>query len=527
MSARAGSGQPAAAAPPAAPWWRDAVIYQVYPRSFADGNGDGIGDLHGLLAHLNHLEWLGVDALWLSPIFRSPMADFGYDISEYCDIDPLFGDLDTFDRVVAGCHDRGIKVLLDWVPNHTSDQHPWFLDSRSSRTSARRDWYVWRDPSPDGGRPNNWLAAFPAGEPAWEWDEVTGQYYLRCFLREQPDLSWDHPQVRAAMADTLRFWLDRGVDGFRMDVVHLLGKDLTRDDPADIVAAGIPHVPFNDVPATHQRLREIRAVLDSYPGDRVSVGEVYLLDEDAMATYYGAGDELHLSFNFMFLWAPWEAVELRRRIDRALAALAPRAAWPTWVFSNHDCPRHRTRFGGSDAAARAAAVLLLTLPGTPFLYQGEELGLLDAEIPPERAVDPGGRDGCRAPLPWTPAPDHGWPAAPWLPFPPEASTRSVSVQRATPGSMARHYRDLLALRRRSDALRQGELAWLGEANDGVLRYTRRTKADEVHVAVSTAAQPRRSGLPPGEVLASTDPGLVGGPVPDELAPHAAIVARCA
>ena len=373
------------------------MVYQIYPRSFADGDADGVGDLRGIRHRLDHLAWLGIDAIWLSPIFRSPMADFGYDVADYCDIDPIFGDLAEFDRLVADCHARGIRVVLDWVPNHTSIEHPWFVESRSSRDNPKRDWYVWRDLGPDGAPPNNWRAAFAVDEPAWTLDPTTGQAYLHCFLPEQPDLNWDHPEVEAAMLDTLRFWLDRGVDGFRMDVVHLIGKDLDTDDPA---SAG-NHVPHNDVASTHERLRRIRLLLDSYEGDRTSVGEVYLLDEAAMATYYGQDDELHLSFNFPFLWASWDAGQLRRRIDRTLEHLTPRQAWPTWVLSNHDVPRHRQRYGGSEAIARQAAVLLLTLPGTPFMYQGEELGLIDAVVPDDRIVDPGGRDGCRAPIPWT------------------------------------------------------------------------------------------------------------------------------
>jgi alpha-glucosidase len=387
-----------------------------------------VGTLAGITARLDHLSWLGVDALWLSPVFRSPMADFGYDVSDLCDIDPTFGTLADFDRLLAQAHARGIKVILDWVPNHTSDQHPWFQESRCDRTNPKADWYVWRDEPA-----NNWLASFPKGEPAWQFDEQRGQYYLRCFLKEQPDLNWDNPEVEAAMHDTLRFWLDRGVDGFRMDVVHLLGKALTHDDPPICRERGWGHVPYNDQPATHERLRNIRRVLDSYAGDRTSVGEVYLLDEAAMADYYGTGDELHLSFNFRFLWAPFEPGELATRIRRTIDLLRERGAWPTWVLSNHDVPRHRQRYGGDEMLARMAAIMLLTLPGTPFMYQGEELGLLDAVIPPERVVDPGLRDGCRAPIPWDSSPLHGWVAEPWLLLP---RRRTATPQRtADDGSM--------------------------------------------------------------------------------------------
>jgi alpha-glucosidase len=483
------------------PWWRTAVVYQIYPRSFADGNGDGIGDLRGVRNHLDHLVWLGVDAIWLSPIFRSPMADFGYDVSDYCAIDPVFGDLDEFDALVADCHERGLRVMLDWVPNHTSIEHPWFVASRSRRDDPKRDWYVWRDFGPDGAPPNDWRAAFAPDQPAWTLDAATGQAYLHCFLPEQPDLNWDHPEVEAAMHDTLRFWLDRGVDGFRMDVVHLIGKDLERNDPPG--AAG--HVIHNDVAVTHDRLRRIRQLLDDYPGDRTSVGEVYLLDEAAMAAYYGHGDELHLSFNFPFLWTAWDARQLRRRIERTLEHLGPRHAWPTWVLSNHDVPRHRQRYGGSEAAARAAAVLLLTLPGTPFLFQGEELGLLDAVVPPDRVVDPGGRDGCRAPLPWTAADDHGWAAQPWLPFPPESTERSAERQVADPRSIAHLYRRVLAERRASPALHAGDFRWLDGPSD-VLAFERHDapSGERAWVVVNLGSEPCDVALPgAGRVVVSS------------------------
>jgi alpha-glucosidase len=457
------------------PWWQTTTIYQIYPRSFADGTGDGVGDLPGLLQRLDHLAWLGVGALWLSPINPSPMADFGYDVSDYCDVDPVYGSLADLDAVVAAAHDRNIKVLLDWVPNHTSDQHPWFVESRSSRTNPRRDWYVWRDPGPDGGPPNNWLSTFTGGARAWTLDEATGQYYLHQFLPQQPDLNWEVPEVAAAMHDTLRFWLDRGIDGFRVDVVQGLGRDLDRDDPPEM--AGMPHSAINDSEKTHAIVRALRAVVDEYPGDRLLLGEVYLLSTAQVARYYGDGDELHLAFNFPFTFAPWDAEKLRRRIDQTHGELDPRGAWPTWVLSNHDSVRHRTRYG-SEARARAALFLLLGLRGSPVLYAGEELGLEDAVVPPERVVDPGGRDGCRAPLPWTGDPDHGWGVTdPWLPWPPDADHRNVAAQVADPSSIAHLYRRLLAARRASPALQLGGYAEV-EAPDGIVAW-RRT-ADDAH-----------------------------------------------
>ncbi len=507
------------------PWWRTAVVYQVYPRSFADASGpdgspDGVGDLVGLISRLDHLAWLGIDAVWLSPIFRSPMADFGYDISDFCDVDPLFGTLADMDRLIAEAHDRGIRIILDWVPNHTSIEHPWFVESRSDRTNPKADWYVWRDEPA-----NNWMAAFPLGETVWQFDERRGQHYLRCFLAEQPDLDWDQPEVEAAMHDTLRFWLDRGIDGFRMDVVHLIGKELERDDPPAAVAKNRPHVPFNDVPVTHERLRRIRSVLDEYSGDRTSVGEVYLLDEAAMATYYGNDDELHMSFNFSFLWSPWDPSELRRRIGSTLGHLRTRNASPTWTLSNHDVPRHRTRYGGDELDARIAAVLLMTLPGTPFIYQGEELGLLDADVPADRQVDPGLRDGCRAPIPWTASANHGWPADPWLPFPPECDERNVESQLAEPGSMLHWYRRLIAMRRAHPVFVEAELELIGDEHTLAYRY-RDGDGGELVVVINPTAEPVRTvdGVSGLRVLLCTDPKLEGTVITDDFPARSAVIA---
>jgi alpha-glucosidase len=468
-----------------APWWKSAVFYQVYPRSFADGNGDGIGDLAGLRARLDHLVWLGVDALWLSPIYPSPMADFGYDVADYCDVDPLFGTLADLDRLASEVHARGLRLILDWVPNHTSAAHPWFVASRRSRTDPKRAWYVWRDPGPDGAPPNNWVAAFGSGVPAWTRDTATGQYYLHSFLPAQPDLDWSNPEVVAAMHGVLRFWLERGIDGFRVDVVQCLGKDpRLPDDPPD--RAGLPHAVLNEHETTHAIVRDLRRLVDSYPGERVLVGEVFLLFAPDVTRYYGQGDELHLAFDLpRTLHTPWTAEAWRERVVSALPAPGGAEAWPTLVLSNHDTPRHRTRLG-SEARARAAAVLLLTLPGTPFLYAGEELGLEDAIVPPERRVDPGGRDGCRAPIPWAASPSHGWPADPWLPFPPEPERRNVATLAADPGSILHLYRRLLAVRRGSPALSAGRCT-LREAPTGVLAYERALGDDRRTVLVNFAS----------------------------------------
>ena len=467
------------------------MLYQVYPRSFLDTDGDGIGDLAGLRARLPYLRWLGVDGMWLSPIYRSPMADFGYDVSDHCAIDPVFGDLDGFDVLLGEAHGQGLRLLLDWVPNHTSDRHPWFVESRSDRSSPKRDWYFWRDGSGDGRPPNNWRAAF--GGQAWTWDEATRQWYLHLFLPEQPDLNWGHPGVVDAMHGVLRFWLDRGVDGFRADVVHLIGKDpALPDQPPEL--ADIDVVGVHDHPAAHRLLRGIRRVLDSYRGDRVMVGEVNLGSAGLLAPYYGAGDELHMVFNFSLLWAPWDPALWTERIVESEEALNPSGAWPVWVLSNHDTSRHRDRYGGSEARARVAATVLLTLRGTPFLYAGEELGLGDAEVPDHLRVDPGGRDGCRAPIPWDDTPRHGWAAEPWLPWPRGAETQDAETLKSDPGSILHLYRRLLSARRRSPALRSG--TWqLVDAPDGVLAYERRSGRDRRQVWANFGAADVPCALP--------------------------------
>jgi alpha-glucosidase len=504
------------------PWWQSAVVYQIYPRSFADSNGDGIGDLPGLCAHLDHLAWLGVDALWLSPFYRSPMADFGYDVSDHCAVDPIFGSLTDFDALVAAAHARGLRVLIDFVPNHTSDQHPWFVESRRSRNDPKRRWYVWRDPR-DDGPPNNWRAAI-ANAPAWTYDAATGQYYLHCFLAQQPDLDWSNPAVREAMHDVLRFWLARGVDGFRVDVAHLLGKDpLLADVPAEV--AGLPQVVLNDRPEGHAVLRELRRLVDGWPGERMLVGEVYLLDTNRVATYYGSGDELHLAFNFPPLYAPWTAEAWHRQLETTAAALDPLDAWPTWVLSNHDNRRHRTRYGGSAARARAAALLLLTLRGTPFLFQGEELGLEDAIVPPAQRRDPGGRDGPRAPIPWQARAPHGWTGAtPWLPFPPNVDLHSAEHQRADPGTMLHLYRRLLDLRRRLPALHAGAMR-LRDAPPGVLAYERSTENERVLVLVNFTSTVIAVAGVSGRVLLGTGDAAPGRPFDGTLAPDEGVIVQ--
>jgi alpha-glucosidase len=446
-------------------WWRSAVVYQVYVRSFADDNGDGIGDLKGLAQRLSYLggrrlDSLPIDAVWLTPVFQSPMRDGGYDISDYRRIDPLFGDLDDLRAIIGIAHRLGLRVLLDWVPNHTSDAHPWFVESRRSRDSPRRDWYVWADGRAPGVPPNNWRSTFDAVGPAWTFDPGTGQWYLHSFSPLQPDLNWDNPAVRAAMLDVLSFWLGEGVDGMRIDVVQRLGKDpALADNPMVITkpsteTAGRRH--DEDWPTVFPRLAEIRAGMDRYPG-RVLVGEVYVLDERRLLEYVAPG-RLHLAHNFLPIRQPW-GIQLAAAIDRFEGLAAPQVT-PAWFLNNHDHRRAPTRYGGGRTGllrARAAALLLLTLRGAIFLYQGEELGLTDTTIADGQAVDLDGRDGVRTPLPWRPAADaglgHGFTrGTPWLPV---ASGQSVEEAAADPGSVFSLYQQLLWLRRGSSALYHG------------------------------------------------------------------------
>ena len=450
-------------------WWQTGVVYQIYPRSFKDGNGDGIGDLLGIIEKLDHLVALGVDAIWISPIYPSPMADFGYDVANYTDIHPMFGDLATFDRLLEAAHSRGLRVILDWVPNHTSDQHPWFLESQSSRDNARADWYIWRDPAPDGGPPNNWGSIF--GGPSWTWNETRQQYYLHLFLRQQPDLNWRNPDVRAAMHNVLRFWLDRGVDGFRMDVIDRIVKDADlRDNPwlpdgdptSDNLFAQQEHAYDLYQPDIIDEIRQIRAVFDSYDGDRVTIGEVWAEPRSRWVTFYGPDlDGLHLPFNFFLLVQPWDAQAMRASVDELEAAL-PAGAWPNYVLGNHDRPRLATRYGPE--VVRTAAMLLLTLRGTPTLYMGDELGMADGHVPPDRMQDPPGlrlgpeysRDGCRTPFQWSGAPFAGFSTVePWLPVAASYPTLNAATEEDDPASVLALYRRLLSYRRATPALHGG------------------------------------------------------------------------
>ena len=499
-------------------WWQRGAIYQIYPRSFADADGDGVGDLAGIAARLDHIAELGAEAIWLSPFYRSPMADFGYDVADYRDVDPAFGTLEDFDRLVDAAHGRGIRVVVDWVPNHSSDRHEWFVESRASRDGPRRDWYVWRDGTPDGGPPNDWMSEFEAVGRAWTFDEATGQWYLHSFMAEQPDLNWDNPEVEAAMHDVLRFWLDRGVDGFRIDALQRLAHDpLLRSN------AGAARRHDQDWETTHDRLRGIRRVVDEYE-DRMIVGEVALLDLHRVISYLNSGDQLHLAHNFVFAELAWDAEAFRVSVED-FEALAVATAWPAWFLENHDLPRVATRFdepsGLGAPRARAALLVLYALRGTPFVYQGQELGLPDAEIPPERVVDVDGRDPERAPLPWRP-PSQAGPGAgfttgePWLPVVAGAEELNAETQAADRCSTLSLTRRLAALRRQTPALQTGSQRSV-DAHPEVFAWLREDEGARLLAAVNFAAETVPVGLPaelggPPRVLVSTDPARREGEV---------------
>ncbi|WP_347304428.1 alpha-amylase family glycosyl hydrolase [Croceibacterium sp. TMG7-5b_MA50] len=470
-----------------------------------DSDGDGIGDLDGIRQRLDHLVELGVGALWLSPIFASPMADFGYDVADYCAIDPLFGDMAAFDALLTEAHGRGLKLLLDFVPNHSSDQHPWFAESRSSRDNPRRDWYIWHDPAPDGGPPNNWQSNF--GGSAWTLDEATGQYYHHAFLAAQPDLNWRNPAVRAAMADTLRFWLDKGVDGFRVDVIWHLIKDAgLRDNPPNPgYAPGQPDIQrylqlhSADQPEVHEVIAELRGVIEEYDG-RLLIGEIYLPLERLM-TYYGQDNAgVHLPFNFQLIQAPWHAGGIAALIDEYEAALPP-GGWPNWVLSNHDQPRIAARVG--EAQARIAAMLLLTLRGTPTLYYGDEIGIADVTILPDQAQDPAAinepgasfnRDRARSPMQWSPDPGGGFSnGEPWLPLTTDWQTRNVASQADEDASMLALHRALLRLRQAEPTLRSGDYRRV-DAGEGLLAYRR---GPTIAVVLNLSSEARALTLPTG------------------------------
>ncbi len=496
----------------AASWLTESVLYQVYLRSFFDSDGDGVGDLEGLRRKLGYLaDVLGVDGVWVTPFFCSPQRDFGYDVSDHCDVDPTFGDLQDFDNLVDTAHELGLRVLIDFIPNHTSADHPWFKESRSSLSSPKRDWYVWRDPLPDGSPPNNWVSE--TGGSVWEWDVETGQYYLHSFQREMPDLNWRNDELRGAMLDVLRFWLDRGVDGFRIDVANLIAKDPDlRDNPPNpnpaINVNDRQHGDYTTQLHVHDRghqdlhpfYQEIRELLDQHGDrtgqDRIAIGEVEVLPWASWAEFYGSDlDELHMPFNFGLIESDWTAEGLARSVAGVEAAL-PEGAWANYVLGNHDRPRLADRLGA--AQARVAAVLLLTLRGTPVLYYGDELGTHERPIPPAQWRDPIGRDGLRTPMPWEATVNNGFCEAdvqPWLSAWPAADS-SVEAQLTDHRSALNLYRELLSLRHEYPCLRTGSYTHMPlEDGPGCFGYVRTDERDQVLVVLNLTSDESALTLP--------------------------------
>jgi alpha-glucosidase len=498
-------------------WWQDGPIYQLLVPSFQDSNGDGTGDIGGILQHIDYFPWLGVRALWLSPIFPSPMKEFGYDVSDYTNVNPLFGTLEEFDALLAAAHQRDLKVVLDWVPNHTSNEHPWFAASRSSQTDPKRHWYLWRDRRDDGQPPNNWVSVF--GGSVWEWDERTRQYYLHSFLPEQPDLNWREPAVRHAVYDAMRFWLDRGVDGFRIDAASWIVKDdQFRDNPPNPDYDASRHAPdeavlptyTRDQPFGHQVMREMRRLTDGYP-ERALLGELYGRIEQ-VAAYFGEErcPELHLPLHMGFAWLPWSATEIGGAVEDVYTHLPPHG-WPAWVLSGHDTSRLASRTEGEQT--RNAVMLLCTLRGTPIFYYGEEVGMRGVPIPPEHARDPQGkrigrnRDPERTPMQWNHGTHSGFSTAvPWLPIGDDAAAANVAAQSDDPHSLLSLYRRLVALRRAHPVLADGGFE-LASKVDPLLGFWRALNDRRVLVVLNFSGDNVHYDIPGdarhGRVLLST------------------------
>ena len=491
-------------------WWQRAVIYQIYPRSFNDSNSDGIGDLQGIINKLDYLNGtphsLGIDAIWISPFYPSPMADFGYDVADYTDVDPMFGDLATFDKLVEEAHKRNINVIIDYVPNHTSNEHPWFIESRSSRDNPKRDWYIWKDPKPDGSLPNDWDSMF--GGPAWTWDEKTQQYYFHQFAPEQPDLNWRNPEVREAMLDVLRFWLKRGVDGFRMDVVYMIWKhpDMPDRFPAD--GGSTVQNPAYNYPGIQDVFAQMRAILDEY--DAIGIAEVWLTGEERNA-YFNA---FEMPFNFDFLgWGDrdkWDADFFRQQVDTYDAQL-PEIAWGNYVLGSHDVDRIVSRYGG-ESQARVAATMLLTLRGTPTLYAGDELGMSNGEIQAHQIQDPQGknlgvlftRDKCRTPFQWDASDYAGFSTAEtWLPVNVDYTTRNVIIQLEDETSILNLYRHLIRYRKTHESLAAGTYQSL-DAPQGTFVYLRQHENEKHLIALNFTNEAKTVILPSsGNIVLST------------------------
>lgn len=512
-------------------WWQKGIIYQIYPRSFQDSNGDGIGDINGIIRRLDYLTELGVSAIWISPIYPSPMADFGYDISDYTGIHPMFGTMADFDRMVAEIHRRGMKLILDLVPNHTSDQHPWFLASKSSRTNAKRDWYIWKDAKEDGSEPNNWLSVF--GGSAWQWDEHTKQYYYHAFLKEQPDLNWRNPDVQQAMMDVMRFWLDKGVDGFRVDVMwHMIKDEQFRNNPIN------PHyepqmatyeqllpVYSTDQPEVHHIVQMMRKVLDAYT-DRMMIGEIYL-PIHKLVTYYGPENNgAHLPFNFLLVSQPWSAKSLAAAIDEYESAI-PAGGWPNWVLGNHDQPRITSRIGLQQAAV--AAMMLFTLRGTPTIYYGDEIRMTDVPIPFHEVKDPQGlnmpdknlsRDPARTPMQWDGSPNAGFSTAtPWLRVDRKYIRVNVENESKQPLSMLNFYRKLIALRNSEPALQIGSYQPMYADQQAIAYLRQHHGCNSFLVVLNLTHKPcyvRKPEGVEGRVVLATSPELEGMELNDTI-----------
>ena len=511
-------------------WWKKAVFYQIYPRSFKDTTGSGTGDLVGITQKIPYLaETLGIDAIWISPFYPSPMKDFGYDVANYRDIDPIFGTLADFDRLLETIHQANLKLIIDLVPNHSSDQHTWFQESRSSKTNPKRDWYVWEDALEDGSPPNNWLSVFGGG--AWEWDPDTEQYYLHSFLKEQPDLNWRNPKVQEAIFNEVRFWLERGVDGFRIDVAHYLMKDPElRNNPLNPSGSKSIHKSLGEYdtqihlydkghPDVHRVYRDFRKLLDSYSKDqpRMSMGEIHIFNLDEWVLYYGKDlDEIHFPINFTLLGADWKAESIRNLVEDIESSLPP-GAWPNYVLANHDDQRILSRYGKEDA--RSAAMLLLTLRGTPILYYGDEIGMKDVDIPPELCLDPAGirqagqgRDPNRTPMQWSSKIWAGFspPRAQntWLPVADDYQGINVNNQLNDPDSILSYYQDLLKIRKNHPALQTGDYHSLPDAPDGCFLYIRQNEKEQLLIAINFTSQEQIldiPGLHGGTLLLSSIP----------------------
>lgn len=511
-------------------WWRGGVFYQIYPRSYADSNGDGVGDLPGIIGKLDHLQRLGVDGVWLSPVTCSPNTDWGYDVSDYRDIDPDYGTLDDLDTLVREAGARGIRILMDLVPNHSSDQHAWFVDARVGRDAKYRDYYVWADPKPDGGPPNNWMSSF--GGSAWELDETSGQYFLHNFEVEQPDLDWWNEDVRREFDEIVRFWWDRGVAGFRIDVCNGIVKDkelrdnppATEDDPIEQQFMGVRPVYNTNRPEAHDVVRRWRAIADTYDPERLLIGETYVETLEEMASFYGDGsNELHGGFNFVLIHSPFQADVLRGVVEKT-EALLPAGAWPIWTGSNHDESRLATRWAGGDPAkVKVALLMVLTLRGTPFLYAGDEIGLVDGELTREDLLDRvgvrfwpyyKGRDFERTPMPWHGGAGGGFSppgVTPWLPMA-DPAANNVADQSGDPASVLEFCRRVIAARRASDDLAVGAYRSLPSA-EGSWAFAR---GNATVVLLNMSDAPVGFGDMRGKVVVATDHALDGSVVDGTL-----------